>query len=360
MSTSRVTMKDIAAKLGVSVNTVHKAVTGKPGVSETQRERILACAEEMGYHRNAAASNLRRKEVHVIACLPSPEREGSYFYSYLWRGCEHFAAETRDMGLSIENLAFAPGGYASALEAIDARLQAGEHIDGLLAYVPTDDRTCELLTQIANAGVTVELVDGDKAQVPRLGASISDYTTAGRIMAEQALNLMRFAPEGSRVLLLAGDPHTDSHHLTARALHERLAEAGAPFAVEELIGAHGQVDELTRAVCSRLTGEDSPKLICSVFAVGSEIAGDALVGTGRAGEVMVIGNDLFPESALAIERGIFTNIVYKDAAGLAYRAAKTLGDFLLWGTTPAEPVQKGSVELIFASNLAHYRALAGI
>ena len=360
MSGARVTMKDIATELGVSVNTVHKAVAGKPGVSERLRARILSRAEEMGYRRNAAASNLRRKEVRVVACLPSSEREGSYFYSYLWRGCERFAAETRDMGLEVENMPFAPGGYAGALGVIDARLQTGERIDGLLAYVPTDDRALDLLAKISETGVAVELVDGDKAQVPRLGASISDYTAAGRIMAEQALNLMRFAPADARVLLLAGDPYTDSHYLTARAFHERLREAGAPFAVDDMAGAHGQVDELARALCECLKSEAAPKLVCSVFAVGSEIVADSLVGTGRAGEVMVIGNDLFPESALALERGIFTNIVYKDAAGLAYRAAKTLGDYLLWGTEPAETVQKGSVELIFASNLDHYRELAGI
>lgn len=360
MSGARVTMKDIAAELGVSINTVHKAVTGKSGVSDVMRAQIMAKADDMGYQRNVAASNLRRKEVRILACLPSSEREGSYFYSYLWRGCERFVEETRDMGLEFENLEFAPGCYAGTLETIDARLQAGEQIDGLLAYVPTDDRTCELLAQIAETGVTIELVDGDKAQVPRLGASISDYRAAGRIMAEQTLNLMRFAPQGSRVLLLAGDPYTDSHYLTARAFHECLREADVSFAVEDLTGAHAHVDELAVSLRERLSGDREPKLICSVFAVGSEVVADALVSSGRSGEIMVIGNDLFPESALALERGIFTNIVYKDAAGLAYRAARALGDNLLWGTVPAEAVQKGSVELVFASNLDHYRTLAGI
>ena len=87
---------------------------------------------------------------------------------------------------------------------------------------------------------------------------------------------------------------------------------------------------------------------------------DALVSAGKAGQVMVIGNDLFPESALALRRGIFTNIVYKDPTSLAYRGAKTLGDYLLWGRTPTEPVQKGAVEMVFASNVDRYCELAGI
>ena len=67
-----------------------------------------------------------------------------------------------------------------------------------------------------------------------------------------------------------------------------------------------------------------------------------------------------PERALALRRGIFTNIVYKDPTSLAYRGAKTLGDYLLWGRTPTVPVQKGAVEMVFASNVDRYCELAGI
>ena len=54
---ARVTMKDIAARMDVSVNTVHKALTGKPGVSDEVRARIASLAAEMGYRRNANASS---------------------------------------------------------------------------------------------------------------------------------------------------------------------------------------------------------------------------------------------------------------------------------------------------------------
>ena len=38
-------MKDIAAELGVSINTVHKALTGKAGVSESVRAKVNAKAD---------------------------------------------------------------------------------------------------------------------------------------------------------------------------------------------------------------------------------------------------------------------------------------------------------------------------
>ena len=90
---ARVTMKDIAAELGVSINTVHKALTGKAGVSESVRAKVNAKAEAMGYHRNTSASSLRRKDINLVFCLPRASREGAYFFRYLWEGCNRFEQE---------------------------------------------------------------------------------------------------------------------------------------------------------------------------------------------------------------------------------------------------------------------------
>ena len=127
---ARVTMKDIAAELGVSINTVHKALTGKAGVSETVRSKVNAKAEAMGYHRNTSASSLRRKDINLVFCLPRASREGAYFFRYLWEGCNRFEQEVVDQGITVERVEFGVGGYADALEQIDERLQVGEKIDG--------------------------------------------------------------------------------------------------------------------------------------------------------------------------------------------------------------------------------------
>ena len=45
----KVTMKDIAKKLNVSINAVSIALNDKPGVSDEMRLLILKTADEMGY-----------------------------------------------------------------------------------------------------------------------------------------------------------------------------------------------------------------------------------------------------------------------------------------------------------------------
>ncbi|WP_199432724.1 LacI family DNA-binding transcriptional regulator [Qaidamihabitans albus] len=54
----RVTLKDIARSLGVSVNTVSRALTGKDSVGEETRARIKAEADRLGYVPNSMARSL--------------------------------------------------------------------------------------------------------------------------------------------------------------------------------------------------------------------------------------------------------------------------------------------------------------
>ena len=50
-----VSMKDVAAKCGVSVASVSKALNGHSDISEETRERVRRVADELGYHPNSIA-----------------------------------------------------------------------------------------------------------------------------------------------------------------------------------------------------------------------------------------------------------------------------------------------------------------
>lgn len=360
MSSSRVTMKDIAAKLGVSVNTVHKAVANKPGVSDAVRAKVLLTADEMGYCRNESASVLRRRDLKVVVCLPSPEQENGFYFAYLWRGVGRYEAESRDRGMVFDARPFAIGDYAKALGEIISQAEAGECPEGMIAYAPVEPGTVELLTKISKLGVSVVLVDGDYPCTGRIGATVSCCSEAGSLMAEQAANLLPGIPGAKKILLLAGDPRVDSHVGVARAFHAYFDERGLDYAVCDLYGAHGQIDELRQKVGALLCGPDAPGLVCSVFAAGSKAVADVVMELGLVGKVRVIASDLFPENVVAMRRGIFTNIVCKDPISLAYRGARMLGEYLLRGEMPAASVLRGGADLVFRSNLDQYCCQVGI
>lgn len=67
----RVTLKDIAARTGYTVNTVSRALKDKSDISEDTRRFIQKTAKEMGYVQNFAASSLRSGESKTLAVIVS-------------------------------------------------------------------------------------------------------------------------------------------------------------------------------------------------------------------------------------------------------------------------------------------------
>lgn len=114
-------LKDIAARAGVSVMTVSKALREEPDVSAKTRERLRALAASMGYVPNAMAQSLRTRSTRLLGLvipgtvnpiyarvlmaiedratelgydlllahsLDKPEREEAHLRSFLGRGAE--------------------------------------------------------------------------------------------------------------------------------------------------------------------------------------------------------------------------------------------------------------------------------
>lgn len=88
----KVTVKDIASRMGVSLSTVNKALTGKPGVSEERRAEVISVAKEMGYVVNHVAQSLSRKPIHIGVVIPSG-----------WQ--QYFASVAYGMQMQFEKLA---------------------------------------------------------------------------------------------------------------------------------------------------------------------------------------------------------------------------------------------------------------
>src|SRR5918912_2897782 len=63
------TIHELAAKTGVSVATVSRALNGSPEVSEATRERILRLARELDYTPSAAARTLVLRLSHVVGVI---------------------------------------------------------------------------------------------------------------------------------------------------------------------------------------------------------------------------------------------------------------------------------------------------
>ncbi|MBO5453565.1 MAG: LacI family DNA-binding transcriptional regulator [Clostridia bacterium] len=65
----KVTLKDIANKLGVTIGTVSHVLNGIDDISEETKNKVLKAAREMGYISNSAAVSLRSGKTHTVAVI---------------------------------------------------------------------------------------------------------------------------------------------------------------------------------------------------------------------------------------------------------------------------------------------------
>ena len=62
----RTTIKDIAGIAGVSISTVSRALKNHPDISDALTEKIHQLAEELNYHPNLTAVQLRKQKSNII------------------------------------------------------------------------------------------------------------------------------------------------------------------------------------------------------------------------------------------------------------------------------------------------------
>ncbi len=72
------TIKDLAAKVGVSVATVSNVLNDKPNVGATVRQKVLRAAKELGYRPHRAAQAMRKGRTRAIG-LVLPDLTNPFF-----------------------------------------------------------------------------------------------------------------------------------------------------------------------------------------------------------------------------------------------------------------------------------------
>ncbi len=95
MASTRVTIQDLADKLGLSKFSVSRALSGKPGVAEATRGRVLRAAHAMGYRVNAEIA-------HSVGQILFVRQEIDMVSSEMWLNVQHGAeAEAERLGYSV-------------------------------------------------------------------------------------------------------------------------------------------------------------------------------------------------------------------------------------------------------------------
>ena len=164
------TLKDIAARMGLSVAAVSMAMNGKPGVSEETRERVHQVAEEIGYRINRSGRSLRTARTGAI---------GVYFPSTVLQYSLYFAEVTRGIAAGLASTDHSPILLPSALDTGD--VQDFPAVDGFIVVEPHSDDLG--MRELLKGTVPTVCVDPPPADAARPWGVVEPDTEASTIIA---------------------------------------------------------------------------------------------------------------------------------------------------------------------------------
>lgn len=344
----RATIKDIAEAAGVSIGTVHCALYGKPGVSEEKRLHIIEVARQMDYRPNTLAASLKRKTIRIAAALPGKTPTSRHYFSFIWRGIRDYIQSVDDYNIELLSFPYFQN-VNSHSQTLNDILENHE-IDGLLTTGYTDPKAIGVISRFVKKGIPVVLISNDMPETGRMCCVQPDYPQIGSTLAEL---ISRQIPKDGGIALCAGDPIVPSHYLIVEGFMEYVKRKNMRNPLY-ILHASEEDEGFYDVLLSTLRDHDDIAACCSVNATNSVLLGKALEETGKAGNMVAVGSDLFRETIDYLKQDVLTNLVSKKPYAQGHTAAKYLIEHLLREDSSEQDVIHIGSEIIFQSNLPNY------
>lgn len=274
-------MADVAARAGVSHQTVSRVLNSMPGVAGPTSDRVRQAIAELGYRRNIAARMLALSRSRTVGLLTWGTHQTGPQSIVLALEDAARSSEYRLTMVSLRKLTPDEVEYG-----INYLLE--QHVEALVVIVP--HLTVLNIVRDIDLGIPVIVVEGDLSQRP-LTAAI-DNTLGGRIATRHLLDL----GHGS-VTHLAGPPGWTEAQARIEGWRAALADAGVQAPP---LRWGGDWSAASGYKAGRSIARDPE--VTAVFAANDQMALGLIAALHEAGrsvpdDVSVVGFDDLPEAA---------------------------------------------------------------
>lgn len=300
----RVTIYDIAEKLGVSTATVNRALTGKPRVKEETRALVIKTAEELGFRPNALARSLarRRMRLAVLGFTGFPE-----FHLDFLNGARSAGMELKDYNVDVDYFSYNDGAVdtPAAERYIEDTLQeiCEGGYDGTLVLAHNDP----VFSRLREKGVYVATAVDDLDPAMRSFHICYNGVVAGRIAAEL---IYRWMPDrNSPVLIASGWDGIGIHERTVVGFREQMERT--PL---RLCGVLYNGDNARTAYESTLQALDAHPDLGAIYVNSFNSSGviRAVQERGLAGKIMLVTSDINDELRACIRSGVVAASIFQN------------------------------------------------
>jgi DNA-binding LacI/PurR family transcriptional regulator len=308
MKIERITIRDVAARAGVSHQTVSRVINNSDRVQEKTRKKVEAAIEELGYQPNAIARYMAKGRTKTLACF-SPNLT-DYTYARIIEGAEF---EARQAGYFLMT-ASAPN--TDTFSTLVEQLVASRRTEGLLMINPYVDDRYNQLPQ--DSPVVYVGAQSSKSMIDAMDSVYLDDEEAGRLATQHLVGL------GHKDIALITGPMVEDCSIDRLAGYETvLHRAGIEFVPALVKEGDWSASTGYDAVNDLLAGEVN---FSAIFAQNDRMAVGAIKALREAGrripeDVSVVGFDDMP---LASYYDTPLTTIRQDTFRMGREAAKLL------------------------------------
>lgn len=239
-------LRQIAASLGLSVTTVSRALADYSDVAEETRRRVREEAERIGYVPNATARRLQKGRADAVG-IAAPSGFGALDDSHLSSGFVGAWTRLAELGqdlllLPTDDTGASTDGRSPVAVAALQRAVGERRVDGMLLMRPR--RSDARIDSLTGAGLPFVLLDAEMAERPELTAIGIDNREAARLVCERLVHLghrrcIVVGPQEDFDFSLSRFEHFEAQAaafgLTMETIRAPAGEAGGRSAIERIL-----------------------------------------------------------------------------------------------------------------------------
>lgn len=338
----RVTIKDISNRLGVSANTVSKALNGKDKISEAMRAKVWKTAQEMGYQPNRFASALARNEIKIGIIMP---REPRVFMDEVIAGINCGVQELIDERVSADFL-FLEDCYLNEEKELSefTKQQFDAYIVSPGMYFKNSQWFKRYLLQGEKKPQILFLLN-EISNIPSAGCVRLDGIATGHVACEM---LHVFTGKPGRVAVLSADNEVQVHKDCVKGFRDEAQKYQMSVLVEEMYDDY----ELAYDVTKRLMSEYDDIIGMYITSFNSLPVCNCLKDLEKNGEVAVIAHDVFDASADKMKEGEIQALLYQDPFMQGKSAVEKISSLLIEGKKIEDSLVMP--QIVIRSNLSYF------
>jgi len=246
----RISLKDLAHELGVSIATVSRALRNSPEIGQEMQMKVKELAKRLNYRPNPFAQSLRKEGPRIIGVVVP--NLVTHFYAAVLDGIED-EARRADYSVISSN---SHESCEDEMRAIDNFINL--HVEGIIASVSQNTTDYSHFEKVSKMGIP--LVFFGRTCLPDLFSSV---TANGDVAAQEATQ--HLIDTGSRRIAFLGGPnHLDMVKRRKHGYLEALRDNRIPIDRELVVCNRIDFDLVVEATKQLLQIENRPDAILAV------------------------------------------------------------------------------------------------